>query len=88
MNRKVTRGRRWASVLAVIACLVVSGVVLNANPAAATLSNGRTDWERNMGWCHHSGAQLRLGDFNGDGRDDMLCHDTTNGYKWIAYSDL
>jgi hypothetical protein len=73
-------------VLAVIAFLVVSGAVLNAKPAAATLSNGQTDWERNMGWCNHSGAQLHIGDFNGDGRDDLLCHDTNTGHKWIAYS--
>jgi len=47
-----------------------------------------TDWQGNMGWCNHSGAQLHIGDFNRDQRDDMLCHDTGNGYKWISYSDL
>jgi hypothetical protein len=47
-----------------------------------------TDWQRNMGWCRAPGVQLQVGDFNGDGRDDMLCHNTTTGYKWIAYSDL
>ncbi|XP_033111126.1 uncharacterized protein LOC117112167, partial [Anneissia japonica] len=44
--------------------------------------NGDT-WDYSMGWCYHTGAQLFLGDFNGDGRTDLLCHDTT-GYKWVA----
>jgi len=69
-----------------VACLIVGGVVLNATPAAATFSNGRTDWERPLGWCNHNGAQLHIGDFNGDNKDDMLCHDTNNGHKWIAYA--
>src|SRR5262245_27161875 len=45
-----------------------------------------TDWERNATWCNHAGAQLFLADFNGDGRDDMLCHDTA-GNKWIDFAD-
>lgn len=45
-----------------------------------------TDWYRAMGWCHHSGSQLHTGDFNGDGRADLLCHDTRNGDKWIAFA--
>jgi hypothetical protein len=56
-------------------------------PAAATFNSANpTDWEGNTGWCSHSGAQLHMGDFNGDGRDDLLCHDTGNGHKWIAYA--
>src|SRR5262245_26467975 len=27
-------------------------------------------------WCTHETAQLHVGDFNGDGRSDLLCHDT------------
>ncbi|WP_342375159.1 VCBS repeat-containing protein [Myxococcus stipitatus] len=45
-----------------------------------------TDWYRPMGWCNHSGSQLHTGDFNGDGRADLLCHDTRNGDKWIAFA--
>lgn len=48
---------------------------------------GRTSWEYEMRWCSHNGAELHIGDFNGDGRDDLLCHDTGNGYKWIAYAN-
>ncbi|QSQ14190.1 FG-GAP repeat domain-containing protein [Myxococcus landrumensis] len=45
-----------------------------------------TDWYRALGWCHHAGSQLHVGDFNGDGRADLLCHDTGNGDKWIAFA--
>ena len=47
-----------------------------------------TSWEANLGWCHHESGQLHIGDYNGDRRDDMLCHDIDTGYKWIIYSDL
>ena len=46
-----------------------------------------TDWERDAGWCYHYFAELRFGDFNGDGRDDMLCHDLRSGHNWIDYAD-
>lgn len=46
-----------------------------------------TNWHRNMRWCSHGGAQLLVGDFNGDGRTDILCHDKNSGYKWISYAD-
>ena len=37
-----------------------------------------------MGWCNHAGAVLFVGDFDGDSRDDILCHDTGNGNKWVS----
>ena len=43
--------------------------------------NGSVDW------CSHWGAELHVGDFNGDGRDDLLCHDIYSGHKWIDYAD-
>jgi hypothetical protein len=46
-----------------------------------------TDWSRAANWCNHDTAELHIGDFNGDGRDDMLCHDVANGTKWIDYAD-
>ncbi|WP_434418076.1 FG-GAP repeat domain-containing protein [Nannocystis pusilla] len=45
-----------------------------------------TSWSAPMVWCRHQGAQLFVGDFNGDGRDDMLCHDRA-GNKWAAFAD-
>lgn len=45
-----------------------------------------TNWYRNAGWCSHSGSQLLTGDFNRDGRDDLLCHDD-RGRKWIDYAN-
>ncbi|WP_394834212.1 M57 family metalloprotease [Pendulispora rubella] len=41
------------------------------------------------GWCSHSGATFGQADFNGDGRDDIWCHDPTNnsaGNTWVALS--
>ncbi|KAJ8029344.1 hypothetical protein HOLleu_28716 [Holothuria leucospilota] len=46
-----------------------------------------TSWQKAMGWCYHAGAELHIGDFNCDGRSDMLCHDTNNGYKWVALAN-
>jgi len=45
-----------------------------------------TGWHSESGWCNHSGAQLFIGDFNGDGRDDLMCHDTS-GKKYISHAD-
>lgn len=45
-----------------------------------------TTWKKDMKWCYHQGSQLFLGDFNGDGRTDMLCHDT-KGYKWVSLAN-
>ena len=46
----------------------------------------QTDWYRAMGWCAHSGSILLTGDFNGDGRADMMCHDS-KGNKWVALAN-
>lgn len=45
-----------------------------------------TSWDAPMNWCNHSTGSLLVGDFNGDGRSDLMCHDTASGYKWIAYA--
>ncbi len=42
-----------------------------------------TNWSTTSNWCGHDGAQLFVGDYDGDGRDDLLCHDTVTGYKWV-----
>ncbi|HWA75486.1 MAG TPA: FG-GAP-like repeat-containing protein [Polyangiaceae bacterium] len=36
-------------------------------------------WSATLAWCNQAGAGLWVGDLNGDGRDDLLCHDST-GY--------
>lgn len=48
-------------------------------------SFGGTDWERSANWCTTTSKQLLVGDFNGDNRDDMLCHSSST--KWIDYTD-
>jgi len=62
------------------------------------LSSGRklTPYEagppfnRETRWCTHATAELHVGDFNGDGRTDLLCHDTRTGQKWLrlAWSEI
>lgn len=47
---------------------------------------GRIDFSVRNIWCTHAAAQIHVGDFNGDGRSDLLCHDTANGQKWIDYA--
>ena len=39
------------------------------------------------GWCVGATAGFLVGDFNKDGRDDMMCHRPADGYKWIKYAD-
>jgi hypothetical protein len=48
---------------------------------------GGTDWSAGLAWCNESESRrLYVGDFNGDGRDDLLCHDRVNGGEWIDYA--
>lgn len=37
-------------------------------------------------WCTHAGAQLGVGDFDGDQRWDLLCTDTAAGKLWIDHA--
>ncbi|XP_071951912.1 uncharacterized protein [Antedon mediterranea] len=46
--------------------------------------NGDRSWRREMAFCHQNGYELFIGDFNGDGRSDMLCHVPQTGQKWVA----
>ena len=48
---------------------------------------GGTDWHGNHGWCAFQGASLYIGDFDGDGQSDLLCHSGTDGRRWIDYAD-
>ena len=53
-----------------------------------------TNWSRadaaagtDRNWCAlTTGRQLFIGDFNGDGRDDLLCHQA-DGRSWIDYAN-
>ena len=95
---KIEAARKTVRTVLALSCMGAAAVMVAqsalaapAFPAAAvgqgvlaTLSSGTTDWDAPLGWCNHAGAQLLLGDFNRDGRDDMLCHDRNTGHKWIA----
>ena len=45
------------------------------------------DWTRLTDWCSHGGAMLLVGDFDGEGFSDMLCHDVHTGYKWMILGE-
>ncbi|MCA9707967.1 MAG: VCBS repeat-containing protein, partial [Myxococcales bacterium] len=46
-----------------------------------------TNWSTGNAWCDNDPQQLFIGDFDGDGHDDLLCHDSATGYKWIDYAN-
>ncbi len=53
-------------------------------------ANGRfagTDWSAAAGFCNFEGAEIHIGDFNGDGRDDILCHSAETGNRAIDYAN-
>lgn len=43
-------------------------------------------WSGLPDWCRHDGASVAVGDFDGDHRTDLLCHDGA-GQKWIEYAN-
>lgn len=70
----VQNGRRWIS-------------YATGNAASPLSEQGKNNWETASNWCGHPTGQLFTGDFNGDGRADLLCHDVKSGYKWVSLSD-
>lgn len=44
------------------------------------------EWSAETTWCTASDQVIRSGDFNGDGRDDLYCHNYS-GSKWLDYAD-
>jgi hypothetical protein len=47
-----------------------------------------TDATWNTSWCSTSGAAvISTGDYNQDGRDDLLCHNKSTNMKYIDYAD-
>lgn len=48
---------------------------------------GGGTWNQTSAWCAHETGQVYVGDFDGDTRDDLLCHDLLDGTHWIDYAD-
>jgi len=48
-------------------------------------------WASQVHWCYVSARtpkpQFDVGDFDGDGRTDLFCHDASTGRDYISYSD-
>lgn len=47
----------------------------------------RTSSQIDTRWCTHAGATLHLGDFNGDGRTDLMCSGGTSFWVRLAGAD-
>lgn len=47
-------------------------------------TNGQAHLES---WCTDSDENVHVGDFDGDGHGDTLCHDDTTGYRAIRYAN-
>jgi hypothetical protein len=49
---------------------------------------GQNEWERHgTSFCNSSSSRLVIGDFNGDARADLMCHNSTSGVLQIDYAD-
>ncbi len=47
--------------------------------------DGVANWTRSTAWCRADNAELHIGDFNNDGREDLLCHNTLSGTRYADY---
>jgi len=48
-----------------------------------------TDWSgAATGWCTAPSQRLRIGDIDGDGREDLVCFDEASGRRWIDYAEI
>jgi hypothetical protein len=47
---------------------------------------GGHDFFADNAWCTGANQHVLVGDFDGDGGDDLLCHDTSSGARWIDYA--
>lgn len=63
------------------------GILSEGDILGARVFYGFRGWADPTQWCYSSNARLLTGDFNGDGRTDLLCHAVSDGYKWIALAD-
>lgn len=47
------------------------------------------DWNSGSNvWCKKATRSIIVGDFDLDGRDDMVCHDLSDGHRWIDYANI
>ena len=61
------------------------GIAYN-KPGSGFSHRGNNIWEFEMNWCIGTDQQLYIADFNGDGRDDMLCNSNGTEHKYIAFA--
>ena len=69
-------------------CFDLAGGVQAVSLADTAGHFSGTSWASAGGWCNQSeNRQLLVGDFNGDQRDDLLCHDRSTGEKLVDYAN-
>jgi hypothetical protein len=61
---------------------VIDFAAATSTPYASWDAYAIPDW----GWCNHPTGRIFVGDFNGDTKDDLMCHDESNGSIWIDYN--
>jgi hypothetical protein len=62
-----------------------NGTFVLENPSPNALP--AQGWSTTNSWCIGDHQSLHLGDFNDDGRDDLLCHDVVSGKLYIDHAD-
>lgn len=82
-SRKVVVGDFGGTSATDLLCHSSSGKKWMSFGGSGTFAGTSRQWD--MQWCYGVSNRLLVGDFNGDGVSDMLCHDVNSGNKWISY---
>jgi Cys-rich repeat protein len=61
-------------------------ILVDYASAAASSRYGTADFSLTTSFCSHPTARLHTGDFDADGRTDLLCHDVSTGQMWIDFA--
>jgi hypothetical protein len=68
-------------------CFAIASGSLYVDYANSSGEFGGQDWSASNGFCNSAESRrVYIGDFNNDGRDDLLCHDRSSGDLWVDYA--
>ncbi len=62
-----------------------TGITMVVVASSSGTFDGVANWTRSTPWCRADNAELHIGDFNNDGREDLLCHNTFSGTRYADY---
>ena len=71
-----------------VSCVIyitLSFLTLSILATKNTFAQNTNSYTSSSMWCTDEGAQMYTGDYNGDGKTDLMCKDDTN--VWISYAD-